>query len=212
MRVGTDVSNDKSKQIESKRVIDPNGQNAGRNFDGHYTETGINIREFTSDLIATAKRKLTKELSLSVLVGHNIRQRNAGIQFSEINSLTIPFYYNLANSAQPPKTANANTIRSLHGVYCDINLSYRNFLFLGFTGRNDWSSTLPKSKNNFFYPSVNTSFVFSEAFNLPEFVSYGKIRASAAQVGNDAAPYLLESVFMTGSIMMDNKIPKLIFL
>jgi TonB-linked SusC/RagA family outer membrane protein len=199
-RVGTDVSNDKRMQIESKRTPDPNGQNAGRKFDGHYAETSINIRELTTDLIATAKRKLTDDLSLSVLVGHNVRQRNTSVQFSEINSLTIPFYYNLANSAQPPKTANANTIRSLHGVYSDINLSFRNYLFLGLTGRNDWSSTLPKSKNNFFYPSVNTSFVISEALNLPKAVSYAKIRASAAQVGNDAAPYLLQSVFLTGSI------------
>jgi TonB-linked SusC/RagA family outer membrane protein len=200
LRVGTDVSGDKRKQIESKRTPDPNGQNAGVLFPGHYAETSINIREFTSDLIATAKRKLTNDLSLSVLFGHNIRQRNTDIQFSEINSLTIPFYYNLANSAQPPRTTNLYALRRLYGVYSDINLSYKNFLYLGITGRNDWSSTLPKGKNSFFYPSVSTSFVFSDAFRLPEFVSYGKIRANAAQVGNDAAPYLLESVFITGSV------------
>jgi TonB-linked SusC/RagA family outer membrane protein len=200
LRVGTDVSADKRRQIESKRIIDPNSQNAGRAFPGHYAETGINIREFTSDLIATAKRKLNNNLSLSVLLGHNIRQRNTDIQFSEINSLTIPFYYNLANSAQPPRTTNFNSIRRLYGVYTDINLSYKNYLFLGITGRNDWSSTLPKGKNNFFYPSVNTSFVFSDAFHMPSFVSYGKIRASAAQVGNDAAPYLLQSVFVSGLV------------
>ena len=200
LRVGTDVSGDKRKQIESKREPDPNGQNAGIAFPGHYAETSINIREFTSDLIATAKRKLNSDLSLSVLLGHNIRQRNADIQFSEINSLTIPFYYNLANSAQPPRTTNLYTLRRLYGVYTDINLSYKNFLFLGITGRNDWSSTLPKDKNSFFYPSGNLSFVFSDAIRMPDFVSYGKIRASAAQVGNDAAPYLLESVFLTGSV------------
>ncbi len=200
LRVGTDVSSDKRKQIDSKRVIDPNSQNAGNNFAGRYSETTINIREFTSDLIATAKRNLTKDLALSVLLGHNIRQRNIDNQFSQINSLTIPFYYNLANSAQPPVSTNFYSIRRLYGVYSDINLSFRNYLFLGITGRNDWSSTLPKGKNNFFYPSVNSSFVFSEAFKMPKFISYGKVRASAAQVGNDAAPYLLESVFITGTV------------
>jgi hypothetical protein len=200
LRVGTDVSSDKRKQIDSKRVIDPASQNAGNNFAGRYAETTINIREFTSDLIATAKRNLTKDLALTVLLGHNIRQRNIDNQFSQINSLTIPFYYNLANSAQPPVTTNFYSIRRLYGVYSDINLAYKNYLFLGVTGRNDWSSTLPKGKNNFFYPSVNTSFVFSEAFKMPKFISYGKIRASAAQVGNDAAPYLLESVFITGTV------------
>ncbi len=200
LRLGTDVSNDKRKQIVSKRVIDPNGQNGANNFAGQYSEFSIGIREFTSDLIATAKRNLTKDLSLSVLLGHNIRQRNIENQFSQINSLTIPFYYNLANSAQPPVTANFNSLRRLYGVYSDINLAYKNYLFLGITGRNDWSSTLPKGKNNFFYPSVNTSFVFSEAFKMPKFISYGKLRLNAAQVGNDAAPYLLESVFITGTV------------
>jgi TonB-linked SusC/RagA family outer membrane protein len=200
LRLGTDVSNDKRKQIVSKRVIDPNGQNGANNFAGQYSEFNIGIREFTSDLIATAKRNLTKDLSLSVLLGHNIRQRNIENQFSQINSLTIPFYYNLANSAQPPVTANFNSLRRLYGVYSDINLAYKNYLFLGITGRNDWSSTLPKGKNNFFYPSVNTSFVFSEAFKMPKFISYGKLRLNAAQVGNDAAPYLLESVFITGTV------------
>ncbi|MBL7746199.1 MAG: SusC/RagA family TonB-linked outer membrane protein [Chitinophagaceae bacterium] len=200
LRVGTDVSSDKRKQIDSKRVIDPNSQNAGNNFAGRYSETTINIREFTSDLIATAKKNITNDLALTVLVGHNIRQRNVDNQFSQINSLTIPFYYNLANSAQPPVTTNFNNLRRLYGVYSDVNLAYKNFLFLGLTGRNDWSSTLPKGKNNFFYPSVNSSFVFSEAFKMPKFISYGKIRASAAQVGNDAAPYLLESVFITGTV------------
>lgn len=200
LRVGTDVSNDKRKQIESKRVIDAAGQNAGSNFPGRYSETSIRIREFTSDLIATAKRNLTRDLTLSVLLGHNIRQRDLDNQFSQINSLTIPFYYNLANSAQPPITNNGYTLRRLYGVYTDINLAYKNYLFLGMTGRNDWSSTLPQGKNNFFYPSVNSSFIFSEAFKMPKFISYGKIRASAAQVGNDAAPYLLESVFLTGTV------------
>lgn len=199
-RVGTDVSNDKRIQIASKRSPDPLGQNSTNDFAGQYSETSLSIRELTTDLIAVAKRKLTDDLSLSVLVGHNVRQRNTDIQFSEINSLIIPFYYNLANSPQPPKSANGKTLRRLHGVYTDINLSYKNYLFLGLTGRNDWSSTLPKSKNSFFYPSVNTSFVISEALRLPQAVSYAKIRASAAQVGNDAGPYLLQSVFAKGSI------------
>jgi TonB-linked SusC/RagA family outer membrane protein len=201
LRVGTDISNDKRRQIISKRdITNPRNTGGGNVFGGSYAERSIMIREFTSDLIATIKRNLTPDLVLTVLAGHNIRQRNTEDQLSQITSLTIPGLYNLSNSAQPPVATNARSMRRLYGVYGSVDLAYKNYLFLGITGRNDWSSTLPKGGNNFFYPSVNASFVFSDAFAMPEAVSYGKIRASAAQVGNDANPYLLESFFLTGSI------------
>jgi TonB-linked SusC/RagA family outer membrane protein len=200
LRVGTDVSGDKRVQITSKRITDQAGQNAANKFPGTYSEGIINVREFTSDLIAVGKRKLSDNLSLSVLFGHNIRQRNFETNFGTINSLTIPKYYNLANSAQPPVATNFRSLRRLYGVYSDVNLAWKNYLFLGITARNDWSSTLPKGANSFFYPSVNASFVFTDAFKLPDVISYGKLKASAAQVGNDANTYLLESVFNAGTV------------
>jgi TonB-linked SusC/RagA family outer membrane protein len=200
LRVGTDVSGDKRVQITSKRITDQAGQNAANKFPGTYSEGIINVREFTSDLVAVGKRKLSENLSLSVLLGHNIRQRNFETNFGTINSLTIPNYYNLANSAQPPVATNFRSLRRLYGVYSDINLAWKNYLFLGITARNDWSSTLPKGGNSFFYPSVNASFVFTDAFKLPDVISYGKLKASAAQVGNDANTYLLESVFNAGTV------------
>jgi TonB-linked SusC/RagA family outer membrane protein len=201
LRVGTDVSNDKRKQIVSQRnITNPRNAGGGNKFDGSYAERTLMIREFTTDLIGTLTKKLTPGLTLTALVGHNIRQRNTEDQFSQINSLTIPGLYNLANSAQPPVSANKRTERRLYGVYSSVDLAWKNYLFLGITGRNDWSSTLPQGKNSFFYPSVNASFVFSDAFKLPDAISYGKIRASAAQVGNDADPYLLESVFLPGTV------------
>jgi TonB-linked SusC/RagA family outer membrane protein len=200
LRVGTDVSGDKRVQITSKRIIDQAGQNGANQFPGTYSEGTINVREFTSDLMAAGKRKLSDNLTLSVLLGHNIRQRTFETNFGTINSLTIPGFYNLANSAQPPVAANLKTLRRLYGVYSDVNLAWKNYLFLGLTARNDWSSTLPKGGNNFFYPSVNASFVFTDAFKLPDVISFGKLKASAAQVGNDANVYLLESVFNTGTV------------
>jgi TonB-linked SusC/RagA family outer membrane protein len=200
LRVGTDVSGDKRVQITSKRITNQAGQNAANQFPGTYSEGIINVREFTSDLIAVGKRKLSENLSLSVLLGHNIRQRNFETNFGTINSLTIPKYYNLANSAQPPVATNFRSLRRLYGVYSDVNLAWKNYLFLGITARNDWSSTLPKGGNSFFYPSVNASFVFTDAFKLPDVISYGKLKASAAQVGNDANTYLLESVFNAGTV------------
>jgi len=200
-RLGTDVSGDKRRQIVSKRTVtDPNGQNFPNNYKGKYEESAFNIRELTSDLMATFKKKLTDNLSLSVLVGHNVRQQSFNSQISTANALVIPNLYNLSNADGPPTTSNTESLRRLIGVYTDINLAYKNWLFLGLTGRNDWSSTLPKGNNSFFYPSANASLVWSELFKMPDFINYGKIRASAAQVGNDAPPYALQSVFVTGTV------------
>jgi len=135
------------------------------------------------------------------LVGHNVRFRRVSVteaQTNESNGLVIPGFYNLANSNGPVGSFNALQERRLVGVYADFNISYRNFLSLEVTSRNDWSSTLPKGKNSFFYPSVSGSFVFSDLLKssaISNWLSYGKIRASWAQVGNDANPYLLESYY-----------------
>jgi outer membrane receptor protein involved in Fe transport len=77
-------------------------------------------------------------------------------------------------------------------------LSYGDFLYLNITGRNDWTSTLPKGNNSFFYPSYNLSFVFDEVFDLPEALSFGKIRASYGEVGKDTEPYLTSTVYERG--------------
>ena len=72
-------------------------------------------------------------------------------------------------------------------MYGTATLSYANKVFLDVTGRNDWSSTPPPA-TTLFYPSVSTSFILSDLFRLPEQISFAKLRASWAQVGNDTAP------------------------
>ncbi len=82
------------------------------------------------------------------------------------------------------------------GVFADAKLNYKETLFLNVTGRNDWSSTLPENNRSFFYPSVNMSYIFSESMEDTDgFFNYGKIRASWAQVGKDASPYVVGQYF-----------------
>lgn len=81
------------------------------------------------------------------------------------------------------------TRRRLQGVYGEAGVSYRNIAFLTVTGRNDWSSTLPIENRSYFYPSVSGSFVFTELMPRNSILSFGKVRASWAQVGKDANAY-----------------------
>lgn len=83
----------------------------------------------------------------------------------------------------------ATTRHRLVGAYGEIGASYKNILYLTVTGRNDWSSTLPLQNNSYFYPSVSGSFIFTQLLPENNILSFGKIRASWAQVGKDANPY-----------------------
>jgi TonB-linked SusC/RagA family outer membrane protein len=202
-RIGTDVTSDFRRQIQAKMLIPAGTQNADNSFEGAYSEQSIGIRELTSDLMATGKFNLNENFSLRALLGHNYRQRVVTESYTRINDLVIPNLYVLTNTAGSPTSNNLFpdfAERRLFGVYGDLNIGFKNYLFLGITGRNDWSSTLPQNNNSFFYPSANLSFVFSDAFSMPSWLSYGKLRVSGAKVGNDADPYLLQSVFVPGTI------------
>ena len=100
------------------------------------------------------------------------------------------------------------TRRGLVGAFADAKISYKNALFLNITGRNDWSSTLPKDNRSFFYPGINLSYVFTELHNISNhFLSYGKLRLSASQVGKDASPYKNGPYFNSASGFPFGSIP-----
>jgi outer membrane receptor protein involved in Fe transport len=155
-------------------------------------------------LMATATHSFNDDFKGSLMVGNNIRQRTTTTNRTATNAslgLVVPNWYNLNNSNGPLNVITDNSaIRRLVGFYADLNLSYKNLLFLEGTARNDWSSTLPVKNNSFFYPSVSGSFVFSELMKANNILSYGKVRGSVAKVGNDTDPYQLLSTFARGTI------------
>ena len=83
----------------------------------------------------------------------------------------------------------ATSRKRLVGAYGEAGVSYKDMVYLTVTGRNDWSSTLPIENRSYFYPSVSGSFVFTELLPRQSVISFGKVRASWAQVGKDANPY-----------------------
>ncbi|HEV7330538.1 MAG TPA: SusC/RagA family TonB-linked outer membrane protein [Flavisolibacter sp.] len=205
-RLGGDIYSDRRVETSPKYnlvPLDNTGEYDGvvRTSPGRYYEANYNISDITNDLMVTATKKFGSDWNTSLLLGHNVRQRSVNTLESATNAaggLVIPDFYNLANSNGPVVSSNNLSNRRLVGVYADLNLSYRNFLFLGATARNDWSSTLPEANNSFFYPSVSASFVFTELLknsSVRDWLQYGKLRTSWARVGNDADPYLLTSYF-----------------
>ena len=87
------------------------------------------------------------------------------------------------------KFTDRTTKKRLVGVYGEVRASWKNTLYLTVTGRNDWTSTLPKDNRSYFYPSVSGSFVFTEVMPKNDVLTFGKIRGSWAEVGKDSDPY-----------------------
>ena len=171
----------------------------GGGFDGDYSKGGFqeNTRfsqETNSDLLITANRNILTNLGLTVNLGGNRRVNHYRGQHFGTDQLIIPGVYNIGNSAKqviPDEFASDKRINSAYG---QAEFAYNDYLFVNVTGRNDWSSTLPKGKNSYFYPSVSGSYVFTQAFpslSMGGTLNYGKVRAGWSRVGNDADPYQL---------------------
>ena len=212
-RIGLDNYSDRRRSESPKYSYLPIDNTSGNYSEGNIqTDPGqyridqFNVNEIVHDFMATATHKFNDDWDASFMIGNNIRQRKTTSNSTATNSsggLVVPGWYNLANSNGPLDLIEDTwSNRRLVGVYGDLNVSYKNIAYLQATARNDWSSTLPKKNNSFFYPSVSGSFVASELFSpeLKSKFSYAKIRANWAQVGSDTDPYQLISTFSRSTI------------
>jgi len=163
---------------------------------GYVTASIYNFRGINSDFVLSSEKDITKNLKLNVVAGHNYYEKETYSNSQRGDSLLLPNFYDLSNTKTVSGDDNS-TAYKIVGIYYDVKLSYKGMLYFNTTGRNDWTSTLAKGNNSFFYPSLNASFIFSEAFHLDKgkIFSYGKIRASWAEVGNDAPIYSLQNYY-----------------
>lgn len=202
-RLGTDYYSDDREEIHAIAKINPASQRAAdgaADYPGFYQVSTLIGREINSDLTASVKKDINDDLKATFLIGQNVNERKNTSVVGTANQLVVPNYYNLNNVNGTPSTLNTLALRRLWGIYADLNLSYRNYLFLELTGRNDHSSTLPENNNSYFYPSANLSFVFTDAFKLSSKVlSFGKVAVNYARVGKDAPPYSINETYSTPS-------------
>lgn len=136
-----------------------------------------------------------RRVNASLMVGNSaLKSRMHDVNAMNNGPFAVPFTYYLANTtgtiSAPTENRRDYDINSLFGI---MDLSYNNYLFLQLTGRNDWSSTLPVATSSYFFPSASLSFVFTEAFKEKfdniGWLSYGKLKLSAAGSANGTDPY-----------------------
>ncbi len=187
-RIGIDTYSDKRK---GKINIATRGTPNGSMYDQRISRSQIN-----SDLTLTARRDIAEDLSIDLLAGNNINVRNYDYELVEGTNLSIPDFFHISNANVVTGDEEIEETR-LYSFYGQATIDYRDFIYLTLTARNDWSSTLPKENNSYFYPSASLGFVFTDAFSLFDdtFFSFGKLRMSISQIGNDAPAYSLFTTF-----------------
>src|SRR5688572_8293965 len=194
-RLGIDNYTDRRKQTFAKSS---NQRPAGQVLEDVFYRS-----ELTGQLLISAKKNdlFLEGLNANLLLGNEINQRKYQNVSVQGDQLTIPGFYNANNATVfTSGTGELNYVRRLIGAFGQLSLGYNNYLFLELTGRADKSSTLPKNKDVYFYPSASVSFVLSDALKIQsKTLSYAKLRASYARVGNDAPPYQLENVYGPGT-------------
>ena len=144
-------------------------------------------RDFTA--LLNINKDLTDDIGLTAVAGLNANERRLS-QRGVTGNVIISQGLNITNATSTQIVDfDFNSLRRLYGVFADVQLGYKDMLYLGLVGRQDYSSTLPQGANSYFYPGASLSFLVSEAIEMPEAINSLKVRVSNTKVGNDANPY-----------------------
>ncbi len=171
---------------------------------GEMRQINSTTTEINSEFMISANKELNDNWTVSGNLGGNIMHyENKYDELLGKNQIADDIIS--INNYDEFVVGHHNPRKEIRSLYAFANVSYKDFLFVDVTGRNDWSSTLPESNNSYFYPSVTGAFVFTKAFEgmKGKFISYGKLRASYAEVGGDTNPYSLNNTFFSYPYSLD---------
>lgn len=164
---------------------------------GFFKKQNIFDYEVNSDVLLSYHNSFDNGFNVNASVGGNMMQSYYDLLSASVTGLNTPGVYNLANGVSSPLVNTTIRKKRVNSLYFMANLAYKDMLFLDLTGRNDWSTTLPKQHRSFFYPSVSLSAVVNSIAKLPSWIHLLKVRASWAQVGNDTDPYKTSPYYTT---------------
>jgi len=167
-----------------------------------YSAYNRNFYELNYDAMLRANKYFgaSDDISVTGLLGVNIRRsRVKSLREYTQGGLWYPGIYTLENSVDRPISDPYLAKIGVNGYYAAANIGLYNMLYLDLTARYDVSSTLPQGNNGYFYPSASLSFVFSELLEGNDILSFGKLRANYAGVGNDAPAQQIVDTYDIGT-------------
>ena len=191
-----------SRQVDSTFDV-------GIQVKGYLINEYLKFREINSNFYLTAKKQFGANINSQLMVGNSI-----------VDSQRPDSYYDRGEGWKSPFSSDISSYRNVTSrpyspqhyrivsFFADARLSYKDLLYLNITGRNDIVSTLPQANNSFFYPSISLGYVFTESLPKNSFLSYGKLRASWAQVGKGTDPYVTSKYYgPTDNFPYGNTVP-----
>ena len=157
--------------------------------------------ELNHDFLANWQDKyIDGKLDVNVTAGVNMTERYWTYMLGQTDDLTFyTDFWDLSNGATKTSLAESQTKRRNVGLFGDISLGWNNMVYLDLTARNDWSSTLPMEKNNYFYPGATLSWIFTELIPKNDYLTFGKARLAYGKTGNDAGAYLIYPSYVQGN-------------
>lgn len=177
--------------FKSNNII-PDG--TGFRPNGQIDQVDMTFWERNYEGLIGMDRKVGADFNLAVNLGGNLMSQHRTTTNITALGFVIPQFLVINNTSTRTTTTGIYD-KKINSVFATAELSYKNYLFLNLTGRNDWFSTLNPKSNNYFYPSAGVSFVFSDALELPQAISFGKLRVAYASVGGDTDPYGLNLTY-----------------
>lgn len=167
----------------------------------------FNNEDIESTFLVNFNYKLNKDFDFAAIVGNNILQTNTNRIAYSGRGIITPNIYNLRNVKNVASLLDEGERYRNAGIFADVTFSYRDYLFLNATGRNDFSSSLPVNNNSYFYPSVSTSIILTDAFNIQsDILTFAKLRGSFAKVAKDATPEFLSSTYALENAYNENPV------
>jgi TonB-linked SusC/RagA family outer membrane protein len=182
-RVSMDRYNESVEQIFSEKTI------LFAQGGGSYGKSNANVNLRVMDFLLTGKHNLTDKVTLNYNLGTALEKSQYDAIFNFANGLSVPNKFDLgyAKALNLRSDANDSEVQSVYGT---VQVGFKNYLYLDATARQDWSSTLP-SPHSYFFPSVGLTAIISDMTTMPDWISFGKIRASYAQTGRGVGYALL---------------------
>lgn len=169
---------------------------------GSYNQSAYKSTQIDANVFLNADYKLPANISVHGVAGLNVNQRSAESLAGTASNLAISGYPSLNNVQSADAVAGSESSkRRLAGLYAQVDLGWKDAIYLTLSARNDWSSTLPKENRSFFYYGVNGSVILTEL--IPglknKVINFAKLRAGYGQTGNDASPYLTSAYYFLAS-------------